>query len=109
MKVFLLLLLILNVQALAKEGTDSTTNIDTETEKLKCPKIGTHWCKKLNKCIVLCKNCKAPEIIDNQYKCGRIKCRDYETCKDNYTCVGNIAGNKYFYRPTDNDPCASDI
>ena len=109
MRFFFLLLIIYNVQTLAKEASDSTTDIDTESEKLKCPKKGTHWCKRLNRCITLCKNCRAPEIIDGEYICGDITCREYETCNENITCIGNIAGNEYFYRPTDNDPCASDL
>ena len=109
MKVFFVLFLLINVQLQADEVIEGAVEMESETFRALCPKKGEQYCKRLKKCITLCGGCRAPIIEGNQYKCGRIKCREYETCSDGITCIGKIAGNEYFYRPSDNNPCNTDL
>ena len=109
MRLFFVLFLFINVQLHAEEIIEGTVEVGSEAFRNLCPKKEEQYCKRLKKCITICGGCRAPIIVENQYKCGRIKCRVYETCKDGITCVGKIAGNEYFYRPSDNNPCNTEL
>ena len=107
MKMILLFLNLFLLLGLA----DNTGSVTRKREiKRKCPKVGkSKWCARLGRCVRPCSGCLEPRVVGGDYICGPRKCRVWERCIKQIKCVGSISGEDYWYRPSDNDPCAERV
>jgi hypothetical protein len=92
-------------------NADSVEKASRKQEiKRKCPEKGhSKWCARLRRCVKPCKGCLEPRVVGEDYICGPRKCRVWEKCLKQKRCTGSISGEDYWYRPSDNDPCAERV